>query len=255
MKGLGLGAGSAKKLLSRYGSIWAAQQAAERGELAAWPPAVRDLLCDPRNERLSANLAATTLGTDASRMPASVRTMISSLRDAVKAQRPKADTAPLYHQLPAVTQWPIQQPAAAAKLAWHAPYACMRWGRVATAAVALADMLTAHGVRCCLQYASLEGLTADVVVYTAQPPGLVPIMLCAECDLSSPDGEASKRDDGAACVLTPNLLSRRMLAHVSLLKRVMRSGGQAVMCFAASCPTQRMHSLIVAAVDVAMAEQ
>ena len=214
---------------------------------------MRDLLCDTSSEILRANVAASSLSIDADILSEDARSMISSLRRAAVTRPPEAGTAPAVSGPPFVEQWPIESPTAAAELAWQVPYARTRWRPVAKAAGALAESLTQRGVRCCVQYAFPEGLTADIVVHTTKLPGIVPVMLCADCDLFGFNSGASGRrppDDELSHILTPNLLSGRMLAHVSLLKRVLGLGSQTVLCFAASCPTQTIHSLIVAALKV-----
>ncbi len=242
VKGLGVSAGSAKKLLSKYGSIQAARQAFQRGELPAWSPAVRELLSGPTSGRLIANIAATSLSRDPDILPAETRSMVSSLRHALQTQALAADLWSNVAQPRSLADWPVLRQHAAAKLAWHVPYARLRWEEVGKTAMAVAEALAAHGVQTDARFATAEGLTVDLMVHSVQsrPAGEgLPVMLCAKCDLA-------QHDDVDVCMLTPNMLSRRMLAHVSLLKRVLRAR-RPVACFSASGP---VHSIFGHTLDI-----
>ena len=234
VKGLGVSAGSARKLLRKYGSIQAARQACQRGELAAWSPAVREILSGPTSGKLMANIAATSLSRDPDILPAETRSTVSSLRHALQAQALTADVP--VAQSPSLADWPMLSQNATTKLAWHVPYARLRWKQVSKTAIAVAEALAAHGVHINARFATAEGLTVDLMVHSAQsrptPEGL-PIMLCAKCDLA-------QHNDVDVCILTPNMLSRRMLAHVSLVKRGL-GARRLVACFRAS---GTVHSIV-----------
>ncbi len=242
VKGLGVSAGSAKKLLSKYGSIQAARQACQRGELAAWSPAVRELLSSPTSGYLTANIAATSLSRDPDILPAETRSMVSSLRHALQTQALAADLRSPVAQPPPMADWPKLSQHAAAKLAWHVPHARLRWELVGKTAMALAEALAAHGVQSDVRIATAEGLTVDLMVRSAQsrPAGEgLPVMLCAECDLA-------QHNDVYVCMLTPNMLSRRMDAHMSLLKRVL-GAPRPIACFSAS---GTVHSIVGRILDI-----
>ena len=185
---MGVSGATAKKLLKRYGSIAAAHVAANGGELAAWSPAIRELLLNPtpaQLRRLDANLAAASVCRDGSALDERglhivqmVRNDHPSVDGKMHSVEKRTRTLPEANNLGCEPcgeslgeggqllseKWPESAAGAAECCAWDQPGAKARLAAISGPVALLSAALSSRGTDHRVQSATVDGLTIDIAI-------------------------------------------------------------------------------------------
>ena len=259
--GVGTGAGTATKLLRRYGSIAVVEAAAARGELAGWSPAVQRLFPPGGSSCSSGGGGSSSSSKDGDSQR--LRQLLMRNRQLFAANRsPEMLAAPQREEIvrragelaaagPAGAgslqgRAGAEQPSgssSAAQLAWAHPTFTARWRRGQTYIGQLAAQLREQGAAVDAQAATPAGLPVDILVQpgggagpSGGADGPLAVLVAGPGDLASaaavPEGEAAGAgpfDLAAAAQQSPAVL-RQLHAALQLHARLLRKEGLRVVC-------------------------
>jgi hypothetical protein len=175
IRSVGIGDRASGKLVSRYGTIRAILEAAERGELAGWGINVR-LAFSSSNlantaEQLRRNAGAVSICQDTgivdpmltAAVQAAIRTSWRPMHQAHQSSAGASDRQAPGDGIASSVQHAERE--RARQLAWMHPDAALRWRLVQPHAQALEFRLAAAGILHSVQHALQNGCTIDIAVF------------------------------------------------------------------------------------------
>ena len=170
--GIGIGEKAAGKLVSRYRTISAVLEAAERGDLAGWGVSVRRAFSSSNMagtaEHLRRNAAAVSICQDTSilepTLAAAVQAAVSNSSGTARQVATNVVSSP-DRTCGAASSGDHAEHERARQLAWMHPDAALRWRLVEPHARGLGAQLAAAGAPHAVQHALRNGCTIDVAVF------------------------------------------------------------------------------------------